>query len=177
MADLLEALLQIKALAGTPGRAARLLAAADPRRWRVRRTPSERSPVELLAHLADAEATYLASVRLILDRERPAIPAVAAAGPGATRAGDPAAELERFAARRSETVALLGACSAAQLERSGVHPVRRLVTVADVVAIMLAHDTDHMAQISDRLADASPGAGPLRPPGASDPGTTGGRRG
>ena len=163
MADLLEALLQIRALAGTPARVARLVDSTDPRLWLARRTPSERSPVEVLAHLARAEEAFVASIRLILDRERPSLPIVGAAGPGAsghTGGGDPALELATFSSRRRETVALLATCSAAQLERAGVHPVRKLVTVADVVAIMLAHDTDHLGQILDRLGRAVPGDEP-----------------
>jgi len=42
-------------------------------------------------------------------------------------------------------------CSAEDLERVGLHPLRREVTIADLVAIMLAHDTDHIGQMRERL--------------------------
>ena len=154
VADLLEALLQIKALAETPARVARLLESTDPRLWAARRGPSEGAPVEILAHLADAEEVFLQSVRLVLDGERPSIPAIRREEPGtpgrsAKRA--PAVESDRFISCRQETVDLLSSCSAAQLERVGVHPIRKLVSVADLVAIMLAHDTDHLGQMAERL--------------------------
>jgi uncharacterized damage-inducible protein DinB len=59
--------------------------------------------------------------------------------------------LERFRNRRGETIELLASCSAEDLERVGLHPLRREVTIADLVAIMLAHDTDHIGQMRERL--------------------------
>jgi uncharacterized damage-inducible protein DinB len=154
VADLLEALLQIKALAETPARVARLLESTDARLWAARRGPAERAPVEILAHLADAEEVFLQSIRLVLDGERPSIPAIRRGEPGTpSRSAEraPALESNRFGMRRRETVDLLSSCSAAQLERIGVHPIRKLVNVADIVAIMLAHDTDHLGQMTQRL--------------------------
>jgi len=154
LADLLEALLQIKALADTPARAGDLVRSSDAARWAVRRTPGEWAPVEVLAHLADAELVFGLRVRLILTAERPALPVLAQRAL-AERAGylswSPATALERFRVRRGETVELLASCSADELGRVGVHPVRREITLADVVAIMLAHDTDHLAQMRERL--------------------------
>ncbi len=154
MADLLEALLQIKALAGTPGRAAELVRPAPTARGAVRRAPDEWAPVEVLAHLADAELVFGVRVRLILSSERPALPVFdqrALAARARYIDWTPAVALERFRGRRAETVELLASCSAAELERVGLHPVRREVSVADLVAIMLAHDTDHVGQMRERL--------------------------
>jgi len=154
VADLLEALLQIKALAETPARIARLVRSADAPRWTVRRSPAEWAPVEVLAHLADAELLFGLRVRMILSADRPLLPVLEQRGL-AERARylswAPEVALERFTARRGETVELLASCSAPELGRVGVHPVRREVTLADVVAIMLAHDTDHLGQMRERL--------------------------
>lgn len=154
MADLLEALLQIKALAQTPMRAASLLRSTDPSQWTVRRRPDEWAPVEILAHLADAELAFGLGVRLVLSSERPRLPVLEQAVL-AERASyiswTPGSALERFRTRREETVELLASCSAEQLERVGLHPVRKAVSVADLVAITLAHDIDHMGQIVERL--------------------------
>ena len=154
MADLLEALLQIKALAETPARVAELLRSGDPGRWAVRRRPAEWAPVEVLAHLADTELVFGLRVRLIVSADRPPLP-VLDQGALAERAGylawRPQIALDRFRTRRGETIELLAECSAGELERVGLHPVRREVTLADLVAIMLAHDTDHVGQMRERL--------------------------
>ena len=161
VADLLEALLQIKALAETPARVGKLLDSTDSRLWKVRRAQAERSPVEILAHLADAEAVFCLSIRLVLTRERPSLPVVghgAQAEPLGPLEPTTVIALDRFTTRRRESLALLSACSAAQLERGGIHPARKLVSLADLVAIMLAHDTDHLGQIMERLGSGCGGS-------------------
>ncbi len=154
MADLLEALLQIKALAETPARVTELLHSTDADRWTLRRRPAEWAPVEVLAHLADTELLFGLRVRLILSASRPSLP-VLEQHALAERAGylswPPAMALNRFCVRREETIELLASCSAEDLERVGLHPVRREITLADLVAIMLAHDTDHVGQMRERL--------------------------
>jgi hypothetical protein len=154
VADLLEALLQIKALAATPVRAAELLRSSDPSRWVVRHRSAEWAPIEVLAHLADAELVFGLRVRLIMSADRPSLPVLeqsALAERARYLAWSPALALERFRNRRGETIELLASCSAEDLERVGLHPLRREVTIADLVAIMLAHDTDHIGQMRERL--------------------------
>ncbi len=155
MADLLEALLQIKALAETAPRLAALLAASPGEAWTRRPAARVWAPVEVLAHLADAEIILGARVRLVLTVERPALPGfdgAALAERARYIAWPPALALERFATRRGETLELLASCSAEELSRVGLHPRRGEVSVADLVALALAHDTDHAAQIRQRLA-------------------------
>jgi uncharacterized damage-inducible protein DinB len=154
MADLLEALVQIKALAETPPRVAQMLRTAAPEAWARRPRPGVWAPVEVLAHLADAELVFGLRFRLVLTSERPALPRFDQ-GALAVRARyldwPPELALERFRTRRAETLELLSSCSAVELERVGVHPLRGEVSVADLVALALAHDTDHVGQIRGRL--------------------------
>ena len=154
MADLLEALVQIKALAETPRRVAQMLRAAAPGAWVRHLLPGVWAPVEVLAHLADAELVFGLRVRLVLTNQRPTLPLLDQ-GALAVRARylewPPELALERFTTRRAETLELLSSCSAGELERVGVHPVRGEVSVADLVALALAHDTDHVGQIRERL--------------------------
>ncbi|HVN30913.1 MAG TPA: DinB family protein [Thermoanaerobaculaceae bacterium] len=154
MADLLEALIQIKALAETPPRVTTLLRLAPADAWARRPRPGTWAPIEVLAHLADTELFHGTRVRLILNGDRPLLPRFEGAVL-AERARylewPPALALERFCTRRTETLELLSVCSAAQLERVGVYPTRGLVTLADLVALMLAHDTDHVGQMRERL--------------------------
>jgi uncharacterized damage-inducible protein DinB len=166
MADLLEALVQIHALAGTPSRVEPLLREAAPELWTRRPAAGVWAPVEVLAHLADAESLLGVRVRLVLTGERPPLPCIdgaALAERAAYLAWPPALALERFRARRGETVELLSSCTADDLERAGVHPARGAVSVADLVALALAHDTDHLGQMRERLR-----AGPARSPGRSE---------
>lgn len=155
MADLLEALVQIKALAETPPRVAALLRTAAPEAWTRRPRPGVWAPVEVLAHLADSELFYGTRVRLVLTDDRPPLQPFEGAIL-AERAGyiswPPTVAFERFRARRAETLELLSSCSALEIARVGVHPVRGEMSVADLVALMLAHDTDHVGQIRERLA-------------------------
>jgi uncharacterized damage-inducible protein DinB len=154
MTDLLEALVQIRALATTPERVADLLRGSPPEAWRRRPAPAVWAPVEVLAHLADSELVLGTRVRAILSAERPFLqPFQGAALAERARylAWPPERALERFRTRRAETVELLSSCSAAELERVGVHPLRGETSVADLVALALAHDTDHVGQIRERL--------------------------
>jgi uncharacterized damage-inducible protein DinB len=168
MADLLECLLQLKALADTPRRVQALLDAAPAPRWATRPAPDVWAPVEVLAHLADAELFWGTRLRLILTAERPHLEPYdqdALAARAAYLSWPVESAFARFAARRADTVELLESCPAAELERTGRHAVRGEITVADIVATLLAHDTDHVGQIRRRLGLAEPAEQPPASPG------------
>ena len=155
MADLLECLAQIRALAETAPRLEALAGAADDARWHARPEAGVWAPVEVLAHLADLELIYAARLRAMLTTDRPHLQAIdpAALSRLAGYLDWPVAlALDRFRTRRRDTLELLRTCSAADLERTGVHPRRGVIDVADLVAGMLAHDTSHVGQIRQRLA-------------------------
>ena len=59
--------------------------------------------------------------------------------------------LARFAAQRRSTLAILARCSAEDLSRTLEDPLRGSLQVADLVALTLANDTDHIGQIRERL--------------------------
>jgi hypothetical protein len=58
--------------------------------------------------------------------------------------------LDEFAARRSENLAALAALdlSDADLDRKGRHPSLGIVTLRQLLATWVAHDLDHLMQIS-----------------------------
>ncbi len=160
MADLLECLVQIKALAETPRRLNELARRAEPAAWTVKAGPATWAPIEVLAHLADAELFFATRLRLMLTGERPTLEAwdqQALASRSSYLAWPLARALARFAERRESNLELLQACSAGELARLGIHRQRGPITVADLIALMLAHDTAHTGQIRTRLGLAGSG--------------------
>jgi hypothetical protein len=144
VADLLECLIQIKGVAGTPRRLERL-AVAGLRPG----SPGVSSAAEVARRLVFAEAWFQECLTLMITRDRPALP------PNPLDVSDDdgtaAAEwLARFASQRADTVARLDACAAAELSRVGIEPSRGPMTVADLVAVMLAHDTDALGTLISR---------------------------
>jgi hypothetical protein len=129
MADLLECLIQIKALSHSIARLERLVADAP---------EAVRPGVDaVLDRLLDAERAYAAALRV-----------VAAAGSPTTAA---ASRLERFTAARRAVLAALQQYSAADLGRAVDWPGRPGTSVADLVAIMLARDTERIGEIRRRV--------------------------
>jgi hypothetical protein len=154
VADLLECVIQMKGLAEAPGRLANMGEAAAEPRWRTRPSPGVWAPIEVLGHLADFELILGARLRAMLTLDEPVLQQI----DGARLAErcryldwPLARALERFERRRRENLELLETCSAEDLGRTGMHPTRGRLTVADVVAVVLAHDTDHLGQIRVRL--------------------------
>ncbi len=150
MADLLECLIQIKGVGDTPRRLT----------CRVEDTFERASSREAAADLARAVAARLATAELrfgeclslMLSHDRPMLPPVITATPDGPLSGTPQDWQERFVARRGETMRALESCSAEQLNRIGIEPSRGPMTVADLVALMLAHDTDTLGElIANRL--------------------------
>lgn len=128
MADLLECLIQLKALEHSLDRLERFVSAA----------PAAAHPHvdALMDRLIEAEDAY---ARALLCREPVRDPSGCA-----TRLG-------RFAAVRRATLSVLQGYSAEELGRPVAWPGRPRTSVADLVAIMLAHDTERIGEIR-RLA-------------------------
>ena len=103
--------------------------------------------------LLAAETQFRRALSLMLTRDRPALgilpgDATAGAAPTGGVPGDSFDACQRaFAAERAETVRMLDGCSAEQLNRTGIDPLRGPMTVADLVAAMLAHDTDRLGDL------------------------------
>jgi hypothetical protein len=148
VADLLECLIQIKGLADTPRRLA--LRTAKAAASSASTESAARQARDVARCLLSAEARFRLALSLMLSRDRPALPRL----PPVEVTDSPApavGECERaFATERAETVRVLEACSAGQLNRTGVEPARGPMTVADLVAVMLAHDTDRLGELVTR---------------------------
>lgn len=141
VADLLECLIQLKGVADTPRRLERLASR--------RPLASGPSAAEVARALAIMETWFQRCLSAMLEMERPALPGMPA---DAWSVGEAVTDewLARFETRRAETVARLDSCSAEQLNRVGIEPSRGPMTVADLVAVMLAHDTDALGALIAR---------------------------
>ncbi len=147
MADLLECLLQIKGLHGTIERLDALGAATAPDRW-------NEQACAILSSLAEMEIVYGAAIRLMLTEVEPRLPAAdrtALSTLGARQQCTPQRAFERFAVRRRDNLDLLDNCTAEDLSRIGHHPSRRAMTLADLIAVMLAGDVEAVGEIREAL--------------------------
>jgi len=154
MADLLECVLQIKGLRETVDRLSGLASSVHPDRWNEPAGPGTPNAGELLARLADLEILFGAWLRLIVGAEQPLLPPIeeqTAAALARFRSWSPAEALDRFLRRRLDNLDFLDRCSAEDLARAGTHAARRRLTVADVVATMLASDSERVAEIRRAL--------------------------
>ena len=114
--------------------------------------PNTWSPFDVIGHLIHGEETdWIPRVRIILelgesrpfdkfDRE-----AQFAATPHSLES-----LLDQFAALRRDNLRILGAMAltAADLRRTGRHPALGVVTLRQLLATWVAHDLDHVMQIS-----------------------------
>ena len=112
--------------------------------------------VEQACHLRDLEREgYLVRVRRILTENMPALAdfdgqAVAAERDYASQ--DAHAAAQDFAAARRELVSVVGALTAEELRREATFGGRR-VTLADLVGMIDAHDSEHREEIERILDD------------------------
>jgi hypothetical protein len=121
---------------------------------RYRPAPDRWSIVEILGHLADSEALWSGRIRQILASEHPTLAAFDPAETARQRDyqnKQPNFLLITFAERRAEHLELLRMLRPIQLARTGTHPTRGQISVADAIAIMANHDRTHAEQISANL--------------------------
>lgn len=141
MADLLECLIQIKGVAETPQRlAVRVRRAVAAGREQEARAVAER--------LAAAETRFAACLTAMLSAERPSLPPLDLTSLDVASAPSLADCLQDFGWRRRLVVEALDRCSAEDLSRVGFEPSRGPMTVADLVAVMLAHDTEQVGRLA-----------------------------
>ncbi|HEX9373614.1 MAG TPA: DinB family protein [Roseiflexaceae bacterium] len=145
----------LDSLAAFPDRLKRQVQGLGDAALRFRPGPAEWSVVEVVGHLADVEALYTARIRQMLATDHPTFPPF---DPDATvRQRDYQNKqigflLITFAERRAEHLELLRVLRPAQLARTGLHPTRGAISVADSIAILAWHDGNHSGQIAANLA-------------------------
>lgn len=141
MADLLECLIQMKGVADTPRRLAERVDACV-------RAGRLTTALDVASSLARAEERFGECLSALLRGDGGAVASLSppAAGPGDEQRSL-AGWLDAFRRRRADVVRVLDRCTAEDLGRAGVEPTRGRMTVADLVATMLAHDTDQLGRL------------------------------
>jgi hypothetical protein len=123
----------------------------------LRRRPGPRAwaAVEIVCHLRDTEESFFDRLTLIIETDEPRFPTTNPDRWASERqylAQDAPAAAQAFAARRGETLALLGGLAETTWARAGWQlDSRGRRTVDDFVAVMAWHDENHLAQLARAL--------------------------
>jgi hypothetical protein len=111
--------------------------------------------VEVLPHLRDWEEIYLHRIHMILEHERPDLPAHDDdlwAIERDYRGQDPHFTINHFRELRAQTVDRLGQAPPEAWERTGQHAAHGEITLLWLANNMCDHDREHLEQIRDALA-------------------------
>lgn len=117
--------------------------------------PDTWSPFDVIGHLVHGEETdWIPRVRIILEHgESRTFDKFTRAAQFADTPQSLENLLDRFAALRRDNLSILGGMTltAADLHRTGQHPAFGVVTLRQLLATWVAHDLDHVMQISRAL--------------------------
>jgi hypothetical protein len=145
---------QIDALAAFPAELKQQLQGLSDTVLRFRPAPDAWSIVELVGHILDVSALWPGRTRQMLATDNPAL---AATDPNWVRQRDYQNKQVGFllislAEQRAEYVEFLRSLRPSQLARTGLHPTRGQLTVAEGIAALVDHDRGHSRQIAENLA-------------------------
>lgn len=121
-----------------------------------RPAPAAWAPVEIVCHLRDNEEWFLQRLQQIMLMDEPVFVQTNPERWASERQylrNDAAEALAAFRARRAETLAFLAARASGDLARAGVHSDSRgRRTMDEFVAVIAAHDDNHLDQLRRALA-------------------------
>jgi hypothetical protein len=145
---------QIDVLAAFPEQLKRQIQGLDDAALRYRPAADQWSIIEIVGHIIDVGALWPGRTRQMLASENPALAAV---DPSWVRQRDyqnkqPSFLLITLAEQRAEYVEFLRMLRPGQLARTGIHPTRGSLTVAQGIAALADHDRGHSEQIAATLA-------------------------
>lgn len=144
----------LDSLAAFPARLQQKVQGLDAATLHFRPAPGEWSILEVVGHIIDVSTLWPSRIRHMLASENPALAAV---DPAWVQQRDyqnkqPAFLIQTLAEGREEFVAFMRTLRGPQLERTGMHPTRGQLTVAQAVAALADHDRIHTEQIEGNLA-------------------------
>jgi transcriptional regulator with XRE-family HTH domain len=148
---------RVATLAATPSKLKDIVALIPRDAWTRRPANGGFSLIEHVCHLRDIdEDGYRERVARILTEERPSLPDIdgdALARERDYQSQDLEAALSAFAAARWQTSARLAKLSPEERHRTGLMAEIREITIDGVVGAMLAHDSEHLDQLSELRAE------------------------
>jgi hypothetical protein len=138
----------LQALKAGPARLAELAAELPPAAHAWRPEPDAWNALQMVSHLAAAEAPFLNRLRRIVEEDRPYLPYF---GPDVARpaeAGTLDGALARLRAERDRLVAYVATLPLAAWDRPAVHETMGPTTFAGQVQNILNHDREHFSQFA-----------------------------
>jgi hypothetical protein len=161
----------VAALARMPGQVREIVEAITAERRRVRPTAGGFSAVEHVCHLRDIDGEgYAVRLERMLSEEKPVLADIdgdALARERDYQSQDLATALAAFTRTREGIVRRLARVSPAERQRVGLWQGTREMTVDDLIAAMLTHDSEHieeLAALRDQLATGRHNQGGMRDP-------------
>ncbi len=126
----------------------------DDEQARVAAIAGEWSPVEIVAHLADAEERAIERVDRMLVTDEPVLLGYDQEELALRRGYLQMSfrkQLDRFEQLRGERIAVLSGLSADQWKRTGNHNEAGMMTIQELTMWMVTHDNVHLVQIAKSL--------------------------
>ncbi len=144
-------------LRGNIGALYGLLAETKPHQWRQKPDPEEWSILQILCHLADAEAAvHHHRLTRILTEESPFLSSPPPPGPDLPPCHDDGnAVLNRFRDERLKTMQLLAGLAAEDWQRPARHSIFGLTTLREMATFTAQHDRLHITQLCQTLGKCS----------------------
>lgn len=147
----------VPVLERTPAQVEDMVARMSAEQLRKPEAPGKWNVAAVVQHLADSDIVWGWRLRMVLAHETPEITGYDQDA-WANRLGyldaDALEALSDFQALRRANLRLLGRCTAADLERYGVHAERGKESVAHMMKMYAGHDLLHLRQI-ERIASLS----------------------
>lgn len=147
---------RMERLAATRDELAAMIGEVDAETLAGRPAPEAWAAVEVVCHLRDLEESFHDRLALILVADEPRFPTTHPGRWAIERQylrQDARAAATTFAARRTETLALLTGLPSAAWERAGRQvDSRGRRTIEDFLTVMAWHDENHLAQLRRALA-------------------------
>lgn len=138
----------LKALASMPSDLGRVLQGVDVAEARRRPAPGERSIIEIVTGLIDAETRFLDQMRAVVHEEQPVLSALRQAETSDELDSSLEALIERAKMARAETLAFLEELSTGDWQRKAVHETWGETRLRFLAQHLVDHDTQCLSQLA-----------------------------
>jgi transcriptional regulator with XRE-family HTH domain len=150
----------VATLGAMPAKVKDVAARIPESKWRARSASGAFSLLEHVCHLRDIEGDgYRMRLQRMLTEECPSLPDIdgdALAKERDYQSQDLSAALAAFTATRLETVARLARLTPEERQRTGLMAGTREITIDGLADAMMAHDSEHLDELAERLMELAP---------------------